>query len=85
MAKKKELSRNQFQEIYEIGEPKLLYEFVEKKLRGSDYGLGSVEAVTAEAENVKEAFCRLIEVLYDSNVIKKCDVYYITSKTREGK
>jgi len=51
---------------------------VESYLDGDSYDHGGrLESVQAQANNVTEAFGRLVEILFDKKVLSKNDVYTI--------
>lgn len=60
--------------------PRSLITFAEEALDGSDYERGLIETVEAESRNVKEAFSRLLHVLYNQKALSKDQVYYILSR-----
>lgn len=52
-------------------------EYVEKNLDGTDYERGSVETAQAQANNVSEAFARLISTLFDHKKLQEHEIEYI--------
>lgn len=56
-------------------------DFIIYKLSGNDYDRGAIETAQAQADNVTEAFARLINVLFEQKKISKRDVYNIVGAT----
>ena len=54
-----------------------LKSFIESELDGNDYERGSVESAMAQANNVTEAFSRLIETLVSKKQLDRDDVIMI--------
>lgn len=56
-------------------------DFIMYKLSGNDYDKGAIETAQAQANNVTEAFARLVNVLFEQKKISKRDVYNIVGAT----
>ncbi len=47
---------------------------VDRELDGRDYERGQIEAISETADNTTRAFGKLIEKLYDKNLLDKSDL-----------
>lgn len=48
-------------------------------LDGNEYDRGAIETAHAQADNVSEAFSRLVQILFDKNLLAKKDVKIVGS------
>lgn len=54
-------------------------ELIERELEGSDYDRGAVEAARAQADNCTKAFARLVQVLFDKEILTRADVLRVAA------
>ncbi len=71
------MKKNIFDDGFLRSRPMTAERFLDNELSGSDYDRGALEAVTAEAENVKKAFINLCLMLKTKNILSDAEIFEV--------